>query len=129
VLNFWLANKGVGINIGDVTASRNVMKAPSGGLVFVFGPKRGKRGPFAFHDNEFQLTGTVTDEGATGAFVFVNAQDVQISGNRVRVPAAHGISGVELRASNDVDLSGNQFTGTVQLVKADSTSSNVRTQP
>jgi hypothetical protein len=129
VRNFWLADKGVGIDIGDVTVSRNVMKAPSGGLVFVYGPKRGKRGPFVFSDNDFQVTGAVNDEGGTGAFVFVNARDVDISRNRVRVPATRRMPAVELRATSAVVIADNEFTGTVKPLEADGASTDVQVRP
>ncbi len=125
VHNFWLADKGVGFDIGDITVSDNVMNAPSGGLVFVFGPARHKRGPFAFTHNRFQVSGLVSDEGATGAFVFVNASGVQIAANVVTAPAARRMPAVELRGSDHVVVSGNRFAGTSKPVLADGASRDV----
>ena len=77
-----------GANVGDVVASHNVMTAPSGALVIVYGPKKGThRGPFTFTDNVFRTTGAVSDEDATGAFLFVNVNGVTIRGNRLTVPS------------------------------------------
>jgi hypothetical protein len=67
-LNFWIASKGAGNQIGDVDVRGNIMRSATGGLVFVFGGPGGARGPFAFADNNLQVTGAVTDEGAAGAF-------------------------------------------------------------
>ena len=129
VRNFWLANKGSGINIGEITVSRNVMRTASGGLVFVFGPAFGKRGPFVFTDNEFQVTGLVTDENARGVFVFSNVKGVELSKNLVRAPASRRMPAVELRGTTDVVLTGNRFTGTAQPVLADAASGNVHVAP
>jgi Right handed beta helix region len=129
VRNFWLANKGSGINIGNVTVSGNTMRAASGGLVFVYGPAFGKRGPYVFTDNQFQVTGVVTDEDATGVFVFRNAQGIEISKNTVRAPVLRRMPAVELRGSSDVVVAGNRFTGTAEPVKADAASSNVHVAP
>ena len=42
-VNFWIASKGAGNQIGDVVVRRNTMRSPTGGLVFVFGG-RAERG-------------------------------------------------------------------------------------
>ncbi len=126
VHNFWLADKGSGSDIGDITVSDNVMKAPSGGLVFVFGPARKKRGPFTFTHNTFRVSGLVSDEGATGAFVFVNVSGVQITANVVTAPAERRMSAVELRGSDHVVVSGNRFAGTSRPMLADGASRDVR---
>jgi Right handed beta helix region len=114
--NYWLANKGSGINVGDVTVSHNVMQEPSGALVIVAGPSFGKRGPFTFVDNTFRTTGAVADENAVGAFLFENAAGVRVTGNDVQVPAARHMAGVELRAASEVSVTGNQFTGVTKTV-------------
>lgn len=124
--NFWIADKGSGINIGDVTVTHNVMQAPTGGLVFVYGPKRGKRGPFTFTGNVLQVTGAVSDEGTVGAFVFSNARNVSISDNQLTVPADRAMPAVELLATSDVVISHNKFLGTAKPVLADSSSRSIR---
>ena len=65
-VNFWIASKGAGNQIGDVVVRRNTMRSPTGGLVFVFGGRGGARGPFVFEANRLQVTGAVTDEDAVG---------------------------------------------------------------
>ena len=62
-VNFWIASKGAGSQIGDIVVRRNTMRSPTGGLVFVFGGRGGARGPFVFEANRLQVTGAVTDEG------------------------------------------------------------------
>jgi hypothetical protein len=114
--NYWLADKGSGINVGDVTVSRNVMQAPSGALVIVSGPSFGKRGPFTFSGNVFETTGAVTDENAAGAFLFANAAGVRVSGNAVRVAPRARLAGVELRNTSSVVVRGNRFTGVTTTV-------------
>jgi hypothetical protein len=115
-VNYWLADKGSGINVGDVTVSRNVMQAPTGALVIVAGPAFGRRGPFTFVDNAFQTTGAVSDESATGAFLFAHAANVRLSGNDVRVAPASRLAGVELRDATDVVVADNRFTGVTKTV-------------
>lgn len=128
-VNYWLANKGSGINIGDVVVARNVMEKPTGALVIVSGPKFGKRGPFTFVDNRFQTTAAVTDEDATGAFLFENAGDVSVRGNTVRVPARARLAGVELRGTSNVVVHDNRFLGVTTPVKRDAASRNVSVVP
>jgi hypothetical protein len=114
--NYWLADKGSGINIGDVTVSHNVVQEPTGALVIVYGPAVGKRGPFTFVDNMFWTTGAVSDERAAGAFLFARVAGIDISGNDVRVsPAAH-LAGVELRGCRDANVTRNRFTGVTKAV-------------
>jgi len=127
--NFWLADKGSGFNVGNVTVTDNVMQAATGGLVFVYGPKRAKRGPFVFTGNVFQVTGAVTDEQATGAFFFANAADVSITDNQLTVPPERAMPAVELRATNDVVISRNRFAGTAKPLLSDSSSTGVRLTP
>jgi len=114
--NYWLADKGSGINVGDVTVSRNVMEKPTGALVIVSGPSFGKRGPFTFVDNRFQTTGTTNDENAHGAFLFANASGVRLSGNVVRVAPAARLAGVDLRGTSGAAILANRFTGVTQTV-------------
>jgi hypothetical protein len=114
--NYWLAAKGSGINVGDVTVSRNVMQAPSGALVIVAGPSFGKRGPFTFVDNVFRTTGAVTDENAIGAFLFAYVAGVRLAGNAVRVAPAARLAGVELRDTSGVVLRANRFIGVTRDV-------------
>jgi hypothetical protein len=125
IRNYWLANKGVGSNIGDITVQGNTMQGTSGGLVIAFGPKRGLRGPYTFTGNSFTTDGTITDEDALGAFLFSNAHDVTVTGNRVKVGPASQLAGVELRATDGASIAGNHFTGTTQLVIVDAASRDV----
>jgi hypothetical protein len=126
--NYWLADKGTGANVGDVTVSRNVMESASGALVIVVGTF-GRRGPFAFVDNVFQTTGAVTDENASGAFLFTNAAGIRLTGNAVRVAPAARLAGVELRNTSDVVVLQNLFTGVTTTVVADAASRNVSVSP
>jgi hypothetical protein len=127
IRNYWLANKGVGSNIADITAEGNVMSDASGALVIVFGPKRVARGPYTFTGNTFRTTGVVTDEDARGALLFSHTHDVTVTGNRVLVSAASQLAGVELRAANGASIHDNVFTGTTQPVIVDAASQNVHT--
>jgi hypothetical protein len=128
-VNYWLADKGSGINVGDVTISGNVMQAPSGALVIVSGPAFGRRGPFTFVDNSFQTTGQVSDASAAGAFLFAHAGNIRVSGNDVRVPPASRLVGVELRDATDVVVADNRFTGTTKAVLSDAASRRVSVSP
>jgi hypothetical protein len=127
IRNYWLANKGVGSNIGDITVEGNVMSAVSGGLVIAYGPKRGARGPYTFTGNTFQTSGTITDANARGAFLFSNTRDVTLTGNRVYVDPAVHLAGVELRATAGATIRDNAFAGTTQPVIVDAASRNVHT--
>jgi hypothetical protein len=127
IRNYWLANKGVGSNIGDITATGNVMSGASGGLVIAFGPKRGVRGPYTFTGNRFLTTGLVTDEDARGAFLFSNTHDVAVTGNRISVSPASQLAGVELRATGGATIRDNVFAGTTKPLIVDATSRDVHT--
>jgi hypothetical protein len=126
--NFWIADKGAGTNIGDITVQGNVMDAPTGGLVFIWGPKTGKRGPFALVDNTLRTAGTVTDDHAVGALVFANASVVSVAGNHLFVPPQRGMPAVQLVDSDKVTVSGNDFIGTTRSILADTSSREVRAQ-
>jgi hypothetical protein len=125
VMNYWLADKGVGPNVGDFTATDNVMQKPSGALVIVVGPLRARRGPFTFERNVLQTTGAVNDENALGAFLFENTHNVVVRNNQVRVLAAHDLAGVEVRTSADVTVDGNRFSGTSKPLVHDAASSGL----
>jgi hypothetical protein len=53
-VNFWIASKGAGSQIGDIVVQRNTMRSPTGGLVFVFGGRGGARGPFVFDETGYR---------------------------------------------------------------------------
>ena len=125
VHNFWFANKGPAASVGDITVMGNVMRAPSGGLVFVFAPADGARGPFKFDQNLFRVTGSVTDEDATGAFLFAHADGVTVTHNTVEVSTPGRLSGVELRATDGVVVTGNRFLGATNAVIGAGTSKDV----
>jgi hypothetical protein len=127
--NYWLADKGSGVNIGDITVSRNVMRQPSGALVVVYGPDFGRRGPFTFVDNTFRTTAAVTDENAVGAFLFAHATDIRLIGNEVRVPPGSHLVGVELRNTTDVVVRANRFVGVTKPVLFDAASRRVSVSP
>jgi parallel beta-helix repeat protein len=128
-VNYWLADKGSGVNIGDVTVSRNVMQEPTGALVIVYGPASGRRGPFTFVDNTFRTTGAVSDENAAGAFLFAYASGIRLDGNVVRVPPARRLVGVELRSAADVVIVDNRFVGATKPLLADAASRRVLVTP
>jgi len=128
-VNYWLADKGSGVNVGDVMVSRNVMQAPTGALVIVAGPAFGKRGPFTFLDNVLWTTGGVSDESAAGAFLFSNAAGVRLNGNAVRIAPAARLAGVELRNTSGVIVRDNRFTGATTAVVSDAASRNVSVSP
>jgi hypothetical protein len=125
VRNFWLANEGSSPDVGDVTVTGNVMRGPSGGLVFVYGPLSGKRGPFTFRDNYFQTTGNVTDKGGRGALFFRQTDHIVIEDNEVHVPPAKEMPAVQLVSSDDVTITGNQFVGASKPLLADQASRHV----
>ena len=110
-VNFWLANKGVGLNTRRITFDRNTMAEPTGGLVFVYGPTSGYRGPFTFTRNRVQFTDRVHDEGSQGAFFFAGAKDVTIARNTGTFPVTSPVPVVESRGSLDVVVKGNTFAG------------------
>lgn len=114
VRHFWLANKGVGTKIRDVVVKGNRTDDVTGGLVFVYGPAPGYRGPFRFVDNTFTVGGTIQDEGSRGAFFLSRAKDVLIRGNRVTLPSGRGLPAVENRNSLDVVVEDNVFTNAGQ---------------
>jgi len=108
-LNFWLANKGVGTNTGRIVFTRNTMTQPTGGLVFVYGPGVGYRGPFTFTDNRLLLSDTVHDEGSKGAFFLSRAKNVTITGNSGTFPVGRNVPVVENQGSVKVTAKGNRF--------------------
>lgn len=108
-VNFWLANKGVGVDTKRITFDRNTMTEPTGGLVFVYGPTSGYRGPFTFTRNRVQFTDRVHDEGSRGAFFFAGAKGVTITENTGTFPVAPPVPVVESRGSLDVVVKGNLF--------------------
>lgn len=124
--NFWLANKGAGNNIGDITVRDNRMEAPTGGLVFVYGKPGGLRGPYIFQGNSLVITDAVHDEGSRGAFFLVNARDISILDNHLRVVSGGAAPAIELRAADQVTVSGNRFEGTGPDVEADAASTGVK---
>lgn len=113
-VNFWLANKGVGLMTKRITFDRNTMAEPTGGLVFVFGPTAGYRGPFTFSRNQLQFTDRVHDEGSRGAFFFAGAQGVTIAKNTGTFPVGSAVPVVESRGSLDVVARGNEFANAGQ---------------
>jgi hypothetical protein len=128
-VNFWLANKGAGTNIGPIEIDGNKMEAPTGGLLFAYGPSSGKRGPYVVRDNQFIANNAVADELSVGAMVFANYHDVTISGNRVTFVKPNVMPAVELRSSERVTISRNDFTGASQPVVADAATTDVSYAP
>lgn len=114
--HFWLANKGDGLNIRRIVVEKNRMLEPTPGLVFVYGPRSGYRGPMVFADNRFQTTGTVSDEGSRGAFFLGRVKDVVIRGNDVTLPAGRNMPAVENLGSVDVVVERNTFRNAGQEV-------------
>jgi hypothetical protein len=125
-VNFWIASKGAGSQIGDIVARNNTMRAATGGLVFVFGGRGAARGPFTFDGNRLRVTGAVTDEGAKGALFFAHADTIQIRNNQIDLPRGRDMPTVELRSCNHVVVDGNRVQNAKRLVVADQTSSDVR---
>jgi len=108
--NFWLANKGVGTQISDIVFTKNKMVEGTGGLVFVYGPTSGYRGPFVFEGNSLIVTDRVHDEGSVGAFFLSRASDVSILDNEVTFPLGRAVPVVEVQDSTNVRVEGNTFT-------------------
>jgi Right handed beta helix region len=125
-VNFWIASKGAGSQIGDIAARGNTMRAATGGLVFVFGGRGAARGPFAFDGNRLRVTGAVTDEGAVGAFFFAHTDSVEIRNNQIDLPRERGMPTVELRSCSHVVVDRNRVKNAKRLVMADQTSTDVR---
>jgi hypothetical protein len=117
--NMWLASKGEGNAVGDVTITGNVMKKRTGALVWVFGSEGGYRGPFLIEHNRFLVGDTVNDEGSRGAFFLARCSDVTIRDNKAYFPAGHDVPAVELRRSKQVSINANKFKGAGQLVVGD----------
>jgi len=109
-VNFWLANGGGGLQTKRVTLDRNTMTAPTGGLVFVYGPTSGYRGPYTFTRNVVQFTDRVHDEGSSGAFFLAGARAVTIARNSGVFPASPVVPVAVSRGSVDVVVRGNDFT-------------------
>jgi hypothetical protein len=124
-VNFWIASKGAGSQIGDIVVQRNTMRSPTGGLVFVFGGRGGARGPFIFDGNRLQVTGAVTDEGAVGAFFFSYANTIEIRDNQIDLPRGRDMPAVELRSCSHVVVDGNRVRNAKRLVIADQASVDV----
>jgi hypothetical protein len=124
-VNFWIASKGAGSQIGDVVVRDNIMRAATGGLVFVFGGQGAARGPFAFDGNQLRVTGAVTDEGAVGAFFFAHTDTIAIRNNQIDLPRGRDMPTVELRSCDHVVVDGNRVQNAKRLVMADQTSSDV----
>ena len=112
--HFWLANKGAGLEIRDIVVKDNKATEATAGLVFVYGPLTGYRGPYAFIGNEFMITDRVADEGSQGAFFLSRAKDVTIRDNRVVLPSGKNMPVVENRDSLDLTIEGNRFVNAGQ---------------
>jgi hypothetical protein len=125
-VNFWIASKGAGNQIGDIVVRGNTMRSATGGLVFVFGGPRGARGPFTFDANHLQVTGAVTDEGAEGAFFFAHTDNIEIRNNQVDLPRGRKMPTVELRSCQHVAVAGNHVKNANRLVIQDGTSVDVQ---
>jgi hypothetical protein len=126
-VNFWLANKGAGDDIGPVEIDGNIMKESTGGLLFAFGRGPPGRGPWNLRENQFIANNAVSDEGSVGALFFVNCHDVSITENRVIFPAGGVMPAIELRASRNVHVAANDFAGASQVITADAATSRVDT--
>ena len=126
-VNFWLANKGAGDNIGPVEIDGNTMKQSTGGLLFAFGKAAPGRGPWTVRGNQLIANNAVHDEGSVGAFFLVNCHDVSITGNQVTFPPGGVMPAIELRASKDIHIAGNDFTGASQEIMADADTKGVST--
>jgi hypothetical protein len=126
-VNFWIAAKGAGNQMGDIVVRGNTMRAPTGGLVFVFGgEQQGARGPFTFDGNKLRITGAVTDEGAVGAFFFTHTDTIEIRNNQIDLPPRRDMPVVELRSCRHVVVEGNPVENEGRLVIADGASADVR---
>jgi Right handed beta helix region len=125
-VNFWIASKGAGSQIGDVVVRANTMRAPTGGLVFVFGGPDGARGPFTIDANRLRVTGAVTDEGAVGALFFGHTDTIDIRNNQIELPRSRSMPVVELRNSRNVVVDDNRVKNAGQLVMADEASADVQ---
>jgi Right handed beta helix region len=126
-VNFWIASKGAGNQIGDILVRDNTMRSPTGGLVFIFGGKGAARGPFTLDGNRLRVTGAVTDEGAKGALFFAHTDRIEIRNNQIDLPRGRDMPTVELRSCNHVAVDGNRVQNAKRLVMADQTSTDVRT--
>jgi polygalacturonase len=125
-VNFWIASKGAGNEIGDIVVRDNTMRSPTGGLVFVFGGRGGARGPFSFNGNRLRVTGAVTDEGAVGAFFFNYTNTIEIRNNQIDLPQGRDMPAVELRSCSHVVVDGNRVKNAKRLVMADQASADVQ---
>jgi Right handed beta helix region len=125
-VNFWIASKGAGNQIGDIVVRDNTMRSPTGGLVFVFGGPGGARGPFTFDRNRLRTSGAVTDEGAVGGFFFAHTDSIEIRDNRIDLPPGRDMPAVELRSCSHVVVDGNQVENAKRLVMADQASADVQ---
>jgi Right handed beta helix region len=125
-VNFWIAAKGAGNQMGDIVVRGNTMRAPTGGLVFVFGGDRGgARGPFTFEGNKLRITGAVTDEEAVGAFFFAHTDRIEIRDNQLDLPRGRDMPVAELRSCRHVVVEGNRVENEGRLVVADGSSADV----
>jgi hypothetical protein len=124
-VNFWLANKGAGDNIGPIEIDANTMLQPTGGLLFAFGHADAARGPYLVRDNHLIANDAVHDESSVGAFLFANCHDVLVTGNQVTFVPGVVMPVIELRSSRSVAVTANDFSGAPQPVLADSTTTGV----
>jgi len=107
--HFWLANKGSGYNINNIEVTGNRMTAPTGNLVFVYGPRGGYRGPFTITGNTMITNASVHDEGSVGAFFFSQSANVTVANNTVGFPADRHVVAVQAQDSEYVKIEGNIF--------------------
>lgn len=125
--NFWIADKGAGGDVGAIEIDGNTMQQATGGLVFAFAPSVARRGPWIVRGNQLIASNAVHDEGSVGAFLFASCDHVLIINNHVTFPPGGVMPAVELRASRDVHIVGNDFTGASQPITADGNTSGVNT--
>jgi hypothetical protein len=114
--NFWLANKGAGTDIRNIVFADNRMTEATGGLVFVYGPPSGYRGPYTFERNTLIAADRVHDEGSRGAFFLSRASDVTIRGNVVTFPIDRPVPAIESQDSINIVVEDNTFTNAGDLM-------------
>ncbi|MEY2454751.1 MAG: hypothetical protein QOD92_4325 [Acidimicrobiaceae bacterium] len=126
-VNFWLANKGAGDNVGPIELDGNTMTEATGGLIFAFGKANSARGPYAVRDNQLIASDAVHDEGSIGAMFFVQCHDVSIVGNRITFAPGVEMPVIELHSSRSVTVAGNDFSGAPEPILSDSTTTDLST--
>lgn len=103
----WLASKGHGSNVSNLSILDNVMEAPSGvPIILIEAPRSGRRSGVVIEGNEFVVAGSPQP-----AFRFTRVDDVVLRDNTASFPPNRRMTAVRLESVTGFRSEGNAFSG------------------